>query len=103
MDQIEKIVWTERGIDSLESIVEFISSDSAFYASRFAKRIVQLVEALQDFPLMGRITPEFNNPSIRELIYHNYRVVYKLDRQAVYVLLVCHGMQTLPNIPHTQE
>jgi hypothetical protein len=38
MDVIEKIIWTEDGINSLETIVEFIARDSRYYASNFAKQ-----------------------------------------------------------------
>lgn len=45
---------------------------------------------------MGRIVPEYNNPDIRELIYQNYRIVYKIEKQTVYLTLVIHGSKELP-------
>ncbi len=97
MDSVERILWTERGIDSLETLIEHIAIDSSYYASRFAQSILQKIESLRDFPRMGRIVPELQKPFIRELIYQNYRIVYQLDRQTIYILLICHGMQILPD------
>ncbi|TMB64277.1 MAG: hypothetical protein E6J43_13680 [Chloroflexi bacterium] len=32
---------------------------------------------LSEFPLSGRIVPEFNQENIRELLVRNYRVAYR--------------------------
>ncbi|MEW6236617.1 MAG: type II toxin-antitoxin system RelE/ParE family toxin [Candidatus Omnitrophota bacterium] len=98
-----KIRWTQRGIDSLESIVDYIAADSEYYAGRLAEGILHSLEILKNYPQLGRVVPEFNQPSIRELIYHNYRIVYKIEQQTIIVLLVSHGMQILPNIPYNEN
>ncbi len=96
MDKIEKIAWTEDAVSSFENVVKYISEDSVFYASNFAKKILVLVEKLKDFPSMGRIVPEYRNPEIRELIYQNYRIVYKISGEVIYLLLITHCSQELP-------
>ena len=98
MDKIERIIWTEDGIKSFEDIVQYISIDSEYYASNFARKLLLVIERLEIFPRSGRIVPEYNNPDIRELIYQNYRVVYKISNKAVYVVLVIHGTKQLPEI-----
>ena len=95
MDKIEKIIWTEDGINSFEEIVRYISHDSEFYASNFARRLLLAIERLEIFPRSGRIVPEYNNPDIRELIYQNYRIVYKISDKAVYIALIIHGTNDL--------
>jgi len=96
VDKIEKIAWTEDAISSFEDVVKYISEDSVYYASNFAKKILMLVENLKDFPSIGRIVPECSNPEIRELIYQNYRIVYKISGKVVYLLLITHCSQQLP-------
>ncbi len=98
MDKIEKIIWTDDGIKSFEDIIQYITNDSTYYASELAKKILSSIEKLPEFPYMGRIVPEYNNPDIREIIYHNYRIVYKISANAVYLLLVIHGSRQLPEI-----
>lgn len=97
MDKVEKIIWTQDGIDRLEDIVSYIAKDSVYYASNFAKNVVSKIENLLDFPCMGRVVPEYNNPKIREIIYQSYRIVYKIKGRAVYIALVTHGSRLLPS------
>lgn len=97
MDKIKKLFWTADGIESFEEIIKYISKDSIFYASNFAKKILLVIEKLPDFPRMGRIVPEYNNPDIRELIYQNYRIVYNITNEVIYIVLVIHGSKELPS------
>ena len=96
MDKIEKIIWTHDGIESLESVISFIAKDSEYYAGDFAKKVLLRIEKLADFPMIGRIVPEYQNPNLRELIYQNYRIVYMISPKAIYIVLVIHGSHNLP-------
>jgi len=98
MDKIEQIRWTRDGIESFESVIEHIARDSQYYAGSFAKKILQRIENLVDFPLMGRVVPEYRNESLRELLYQNYRIVYKIFGHTVYITLIIHGSHQLPDI-----
>jgi len=98
MDKIEKIIWTDDGIKSFEDIIQYIANDSTYYASEFAKRILSTIENLPEFPYLGRIVPEYNNPDLREIIYQNYRILYKISGNAIYLVLVIHGSRILPEI-----
>lgn len=98
MDKIEKIIWTQDGIDSLENVITYIAKDSIYYAANFARNILARIENLMDFPYIGRIVPEYHNPDIREIIYQSYRIVYKVEKKAIFLVLVTHGSQTLPKI-----
>lgn len=33
---------------------------------------------LESFPQLGRMVPEYQQPSVRELLYRQYRIVYRL-------------------------
>ena len=39
--------------------------------------------------------PEANDDSIRELIFGNYRVIYRLEAERVLLLTVIHGSRNL--------
>jgi plasmid stabilization system protein ParE len=97
MGRVEKIIWTKDGLCSLEKIVEFIAKDSRYFAVNFAKNILTRIEKLPDFPHLGRIVPEYEDPALRELIYQNYRIVYKITETVIYVILVIHGSHRLPD------
>lgn len=69
-----KVVWTEPALNDLQGIIEYIAKDYVVYAERFGMRVVQAPRILQQSPFLGRIVPEFNDQSIRELIYEPHRV-----------------------------
>lgn len=45
---------------------------------------------------MGRTVPEIRNNQFRELIYGNYRIVYRIEKKQISILTIRHGMQILP-------
>lgn len=73
-----KINWSRFALDDLKSIHSYISKDSILYASRFVDKIIAAVEHLENFPFSGRIVPEKNDETIREVILGNYRIFYKV-------------------------
>ena len=90
-----KIDWTEPAISDLQYIRDYIARDSEFYAFRFIERIVNRIEILPDFPEMGRIVAEANDKSIRELLYHKYRIMYRVEKDRILVLTIIHGGRDL--------
>ena len=87
-----QIIWSASAAQDVEAIVEFISRDSIFYASRVAQRIVAAVERCSTFPKMGRMVPEFeDDEAIREVIVYSYRIIYRLKANAIHVAAVVHG------------
>jgi glycosyltransferase involved in cell wall biosynthesis len=42
------------------------------------RKIFALIEGIPQFPKAGRIVPEYGNENIREKIYENYRIVYRI-------------------------
>jgi toxin ParE1/3/4 len=64
---MEKIEWSKLAIADLQSIHEYISQDSAFYANRMMDKIAGRIDQPQNFPQSRRVVPELNNEMIREL------------------------------------
>lgn len=73
-----QIRWTVGARQDLREMVAYIQRDSAVYAVEMAGRIVTAVEKLAELPNLGRIVPEYQDSSLREVIVGNYRVVYRL-------------------------
>jgi toxin ParE1/3/4 len=90
-----KIEWSPASIKNLENITEFISQNSPLYAPVFIRKIISSVERLKDFPLSGRIVPEFNANDLREIIFHNYRIIYRLKENLIEIVLVTHGSKLI--------
>ena len=90
-----KIEWSPKSLKNLEEIAEFISQNSPLYAPVFVRKIINSVERLKDFPLSGRVVPEFNKKELREVIFHNYRIVYRVKESVVEIVLVTHGSKLI--------
>ena len=91
-----KVIWTEPALEDLSSVVHHIARDSPTYAARLGTSIVQAPRRLEDFPLSGRIVPEFSDENIRELIVGSYRLVYTVRPEACYVVAIIHGSRDIP-------
>jgi toxin ParE1/3/4 len=90
-----KIEWTQPAVQDLESIRDYISRDSEYYAARFIEKIIKTVENLEKFPMLGRPVPEIENENIREIFLQNYRVFYRIETKRLLVLAIIHGARDL--------
>ena len=90
-----RVVWTLPAFSDLDRIAEFIAADAPFRASVFVEEILEVVDQLEDFPRIGRVIPEKNDPIFRELIFGNYRILYRLKDQLIEILSVVNSAQQL--------
>jgi toxin ParE1/3/4 len=86
-----EVRWTPQAADDLEAITAFIAKDSTSYATLFAMDSLAAIERLSEFPYSGRIVPEVNDPAIREILFGNYRIVYRVSDNLVELLMIYHG------------
>jgi len=61
------------------------------YAKQVVEEIINKSDYLKDYPNMGRVIPELNNPRIRELIIYSYRMVYQVESEDVEILTLVHS------------
>lgn len=90
-----KLIWTEFAVEDLRLIHEYISRDSKRYADRFIEKLINRIDQLESFPKSGRVVPEFNLESIRELIEGNYRIIYKMSTSEITIIRVHHAARQL--------
>lgn len=91
-----KIIWSPLSIDRIAEIAEYIYLDNPPAAERWVENIFNKVDILQSSPKAGRMVPEVEREDIRELIYGNYRIIYRVEIARVSILTVRHGKQILP-------
>ena len=89
------VIWTQSAADDLEQMADYIAKDSPYYASTFVQTVLDLSRSLDRFPRRGRITPEFGDPEIRELLIGNYRLIYKVGETDISILGLVHGARNL--------
>jgi toxin ParE1/3/4 len=90
-----QVKWTRQAFDDLESITDFIAKDSHHYARLFAIDVLESIDRLLVFPKSGRVVPELKDPSVREIILGNYRIVYRFKNQTAEILTIYHGAKLL--------
>ncbi|MDT3739855.1 MAG: type II toxin-antitoxin system RelE/ParE family toxin [Candidatus Kapabacteria bacterium] len=88
--------WTEQAVNDLNNVYDYISKDSKHYAIQHISRIRSKCSILKTNPLIGRIVPEFGIQNLRELIFGNYRIIYKvIDTQQIDILTIFHAARLL--------
>jgi addiction module RelE/StbE family toxin len=92
---MEKIIWSEFALEDLKNIHDYISNDSLIYANRVIEKIILRIEQLENFPRSGRVVPELNNVSIRELIHDSYRIIYKVGTQKIFIISIHHSARMI--------
>ncbi|OCQ90753.1 plasmid stabilization protein [Nostoc sp. MBR 210] len=93
-----KVFWTETAIENLSAIYTYIAQNSPQYAVRIVDRITKRSEQIANFPLSGRIVPEFETEQIREVIEGSYRIIYYIKPEQIEVLAVIHGSQQFTQV-----
>jgi plasmid stabilization system protein ParE len=91
-----KIVWSPLAIERASEIAEYIAQDKPSAAEKWINTVFSKVEKLKSAPEIGRIVPEIGNDQFRELIYGNYRIVYRIEKKQISILTIRHGKQILP-------
>jgi plasmid stabilization system protein ParE len=85
------VKWTIPALDDLRAIRDFIARDSIYYAQKVVDEAFNKTDKLSLWPNMGRIVPEENDPTIRELVHYSYRIIYQTFETHVDILTVIHG------------
>ena len=93
-----QVVWTKRASDDLYQVFDTLSSYSNIRAETVVEAIIDQAFHLEQFPRMGRVVPEVNIDSIREIIVHQYRVIYLVNAQGVEILAVRHSSKPLSSL-----
>jgi len=95
---VVKVSWTEQAINDLDAICLFIARDSKYFANIFANEVFSKIEDIKIFLLSGRIVPEVNRKEIREIIYGNYRIIYRILPDEIELLTIHHCAMLLDKL-----
>jgi plasmid stabilization system protein ParE len=91
-----QLIWSPGAIRDLRNICDYLARDSDRYARSFARQVVTLIEAIPEQPRLGGIVPEYERDDIRERLFHNYRIIYRLRGEVIEVVRISHGARLLP-------
>jgi plasmid stabilization system protein ParE len=97
------IVWSPEARVDLRDIEAYIALSSPQNARRVIERVQQAASKLADFPYAARMVPELQDPERRETFVHEYRLMYRIEDDCLYILRVVHGRRLLKNTPGSFE
>ncbi len=70
----------------LKMIFDFIAKDSLNRAREFRNELITKIERTAQTPFICRKSINFNDESIRDLIFKSYVIPYLIDDEVIYVL-----------------
>ena len=91
-----RIIWSPLAVDRASEVAQYIAQDKPSAAEKWVDTVFSKVEQLKTSPEIGRIVPEIHNSQLRELIYGNYRIIYRIEKKQISILTIRHGRQILP-------
>ena len=83
-----EVRWTERALDELGQIGEYIALDNQDAARRVVRKIFAATDRLENFPKSGKKIVEFPLLSHRELVVPPCRVFYRIDESVAWIVHV---------------
>jgi len=96
-----EVYWTRSAQGDLEQIVEYIKLDSLDLAKKVFFEIKESCDALYHFPERKRVVPELSHIGIshyREVIHKRWRIIFKIEQNVVYVLLVADSSRNFEDL-----
>jgi len=90
-----KVHWTDPAEKHLDTIYSYIAQNSPEYAKRMVDRLTRRSQQISSYPLSGRILPEYEIDTIREVIEGPYRIIYHIKPDQIYVLADIHGAMNI--------
>jgi toxin ParE1/3/4 len=90
--------WSKRALDDLEAIGEYIACDRPVVALEWVARLYQRAENAAAHPLAGRVVPERDDPTLREVIEKQYRIVYRVLDDEILIVTVFEGHKLLRDV-----
>jgi len=76
-----KVIWSPLALEKLEATAKFISLDKPSAAAKWVNDIFDHSDLLSSQPELGREVPELLGSNYREIIFGNYRIIYKIENE----------------------
>jgi plasmid stabilization system protein ParE len=101
MDKKYNVKWTAPARADLDEIIEYISNTNLNYAVKILDKIEEHAYKLDMFPERHRIVPELEKYGYlmyREIIVEYWKVIFKIENNFVYIMLVIDGRRNLEDL-----
>ena len=92
------VKWTDDAVDDFDNIIGYIFKENETNAKSMYLAIKKQCQDLDYFPFRGHVVPELEIlgfTEYRELIYKRWRIIYSIEGQDVYLLLIIDSRQDI--------
>ena len=86
-----QVVWTESAYQALDEVIAYIAQDSVDRATQVLVDALDAGASLATFAERGRIVREIGEPTLRELLVYDYRLLYRIGETEVVIRAFLHG------------
>lgn len=100
---VREVRWSRSAKFDLNDILEYISAQAPLNAFRLSKRIREASQTLDTLPERGRVIPELNDSSLREIFISRYRIMYRVMPNEIIIIAVIHMSRDLQNLFPVKE
>ena len=90
-----KVIWTKQVLEDFENLLEYIGTDAPVAARRLGQKLIDHVEVLEKHPHLGNFLPEDETGTYRQILQGNYRIIYRIESNAVYLIALYHAARLL--------
>jgi len=90
-----RVIWAPKALDDLKDLLAYIANDAPVAARRFGEKVIARVEGLARHPLIGSYVLEDDTRTYREVRQGNYRILYRVDGETVYIVAIHHAARLL--------
>ncbi len=89
--RLREVVWAQSARDALDAVIGYIARDSHQAAGQILDTALDAAASLAAFAERGRVVPELDDPTIREVFVYRYRLQYRIEDTRVLVVAFLHG------------
>jgi toxin ParE1/3/4 len=89
-----KVILSPLALFDLEKIITYYQELNKNTSKKYYSNIMKNIKKLKDFPKIGRIVPETEDlfyDKYRELLYKNFRIIYRIDINEIKVIRILDG------------
>ena len=86
-----RVVWTESAQRALDEVLGDIAETSPSGAVRVLTRALDTAASLSTLAERGRVVPEIGEPTLRQLLVYDYRLLYRMLDDRIVIRAFLHG------------
>jgi len=90
-----RVQWSESALDDLDRALAYIAADNPGAAKKLGQNARESTRKLKDFPDTGRVVPEIQNATIRELIVGPFRLIYRRTQEEARIVYITRAEREL--------